>query len=109
MLLSPNKELTSAGNVKMLFRTSVLRCLTQRRDCCAREQSDPVFTKQGFSRCTFCFQNTQDYGKFSSSGKDATSGSEQEITEIFHRGAESLPRKSTANVGPEGWPVWMVS
>lgn len=48
-LLSPNKELTSAGNVKMLFRTSVLRCLTQRRDCCAREQSDPVFTKQGFS------------------------------------------------------------
>lgn len=76
-LLSPNKELTSAGNVKMLFRTSVLRCLTQRRDCCAREQSDPVFTKQGFSRCTFCFQNTQDYSKFSSWGKDATSGSER--------------------------------
>ena len=33
----------------------------------------------------------------------------EEITEIFHGGAESLPRKSTANVGPEGWPVWMVS
>ena len=76
-LLSPNKELTSAGNVKMLFRTSVLRCLTQRRDCCAREQSDPVFTKQGFSHCTFCFQNTQDHSKFSSWGKDATSGSER--------------------------------
>lgn len=74
-LLSPNKELTSAGNVKMLFRTSVLRCSTQRRDCCAREQSDPVFTKQGFSHCTFCFQNTQDHSKFSSWGKDATSGS----------------------------------
>ena len=76
-LLSPNKELTSAGNVKMLFRTSVLRCLTQRRDCRAREQSDPVFTKQGFSHCTFCFQNTQDHSKFSSWGKDATSGSER--------------------------------
>lgn len=33
----------------------------------------------------------------------------EEITEIFHRGAERLPRKSKANVGPEGRPVWMVS
>ena len=33
----------------------------------------------------------------------------EEITEIFHRGAESLPRKSKPNVGPEGQPVWMVS
>lgn len=29
------------------------------------------------SHCTFCFQNTQDHSKFSSWGKDATSGSER--------------------------------
>lgn len=108
-LLSPNKELTSAGDVKMLFRTSVLRCLTQRRYCCAREQSDPVFTKQGFSRCTFCFQTLRTTASFPVGAKTLLLEASEEITEIFHGGAESLPRKSTANVGPEGWPVWMVS
>lgn len=61
----------------MLFRASVLRCLIQRRDCCAREQSDPVFTKQEFSRRTFCFQNIEDYSKFSSWDKEATSGTKR--------------------------------
>lgn len=62
----------------MLFRTSVLRCLIQRRDCCAREQSDPISTKPEFSYCTFCFQNTKEYGKISSWGKEATSGNKRE-------------------------------
>lgn len=76
-LLSLNTELLSTGSIKMLFRTSVLRRLIQRRDCCAREQSDRIFTKQEFSHCTFCFQNTQDYSKFSSWGKEAASGSKR--------------------------------
>ena len=52
----------------MLFRTSVLRCLIQRRACCAREQSDPIVTKQEVSYCTFCFQNTEEYSKISQVG-----------------------------------------
>lgn len=53
----------------MLFRTPVLRCLTQRKDCCAREQSGPVDTEPGFSHCTFCFQNIKEYSKISSWAK----------------------------------------
>lgn len=61
----------------MLFRTSVLECLIQRRDCCAREQSDPIFTKPEFSHCTFCFQNTKEYSKISSQAKVDTSGNKR--------------------------------
>lgn len=74
----------------MLFRTSVFRCLIQRRDCCAREQSDPIVTKPEFSHSTFCFQNTKEDSKISSQGEEATSGNKREIAEIFHRGAEIL-------------------
>lgn len=43
----------------MLFRTSVFRCLIQRKACCASEQNDPITTKPEFSHCTFCFQNNK--------------------------------------------------
>lgn len=45
----------------MLFRTSVFRCLIQRKDCCASEQNNPIPIKPEFSHCTFCFQNIKEY------------------------------------------------
>lgn len=76
----------------MLFRTSVLGCLIQRRDCCAREQSDPIFTEPEFSHCTFCFQNTEEYSKIFSRLKKILLETREEITEIFHRGLKSFQK-----------------
>lgn len=53
----------------MLFRTSVFRCLIQRKACCASKQNDPITTKPEFSHCTFCFQNIKEYSKISSWAK----------------------------------------
>lgn len=108
-LLSQNKELTSTGNIKMLFRTSVLRCLIQRRDCSAREQSDPIFTKQEFSQCTVCFQNIQGYSKISSRGNDAPSGRKRGGSlRSFTEGQKSCQESCTRamNVSFWGRPAW---
>lgn len=53
----------------MLFRTSVFRCLIERKNCYASEQNDPIPTKPEFSHCTFCFQNIKEYNKISSWAK----------------------------------------
>lgn len=82
-LLSLKKGWLSTGDIKMLFRTSVLRCFIQRGDCCAGEQGDPICTKQDFSHRTFCFQNILEYSEISGcgAGKNASSRRREELTE----------------------------
>lgn len=82
----------------MLFRTFVLRAVTQRRACWAREQSDPIFTRQGFSHCTFCLQNTWEYSTISSGVKTLLLETGEGRSEIVHRRAEILPRNCTLAV-----------
>lgn len=71
----------------------------------AREQSDPVFTKQGFSHCTFCFQNTQDHSKFSSWGKDATSGRRGDNRNLSQRSWKAFQGKAKQMSGLRGVSV----